>query len=249
MDVIELEPEESDQSPAATLKRTIARWAGRFSASCQCNAESKVVAPLMTTMGLDYAVKLFDILFKERLQSSLPSYLAIAEQVMLFGALQDSIHFGPEANMVSSLRAQYHGAMDVLAVSQADAFKLIGDVWGKDKTWEKYNNIFSLITEMDSKVLLEKGIKVWHTLLEAGDVMYLPAGFTVATRMRAPGSGKTHGNSDGNSAALKFLFVPSEDMATHADVFSELVKCKPPAAEAKVLSTLADAIALALNPA
>ena len=237
-------PTNEDQSDVAALKRTLSRWHKQFPNASECTTDFKVVAPLLPVMGSDCAVSLFNKLFGERVVSKLPSYHAIAENVLMFGALQDSCHFGREANSVATLRAQYAGATDVLAISGTGALKLIKEVWKKDApTWDLYDKIFTHISQADAVQCKEKGITIWTGTVAPGDVLYVPAGFTTATRMRMPADAAQH------TAAMKFGFLASKDLSATAEVLSALIACNPNPADLKVINLLQDVVALAQETA
>ena len=151
-----------------------------FPASTEANTYNKVVAPLLEHMGMSAAKVCYDSLLPNSVVSRLPSYNSMAEQIMLFGALTDTILFGYEPNLAACMRMQTSGVCVVLAISAPHAVKYIQDIKCTSKlTWQMFSDALTNMTGADGKACIEKGLKVYSGIFERGMALHparLPRG-------------------------------------------------------------------------
>ena len=226
-------------SPTIKLQKTLVRWMQSFPKSSALKNE-RVVAPVHGAMGADAAIEAFNAIVPARARSRLPIFTALAEHVMLFGDMKDSVHFGHEPNRMAALRAQHKGACTFLMMSAENVARYYQEVCQKEQiTWEMYRNILKNITEADVKACQAKGITIVHGLVEPGMLMYSPAGWVLACRALA--------EPDSHQSALKFHFLPSAGLDYASTVFETLSRFQPSASDKKVLEVLQDVVTVAIN--
>ncbi len=82
------------------LLNALTRWLAAFPNSSEAKGFGKVVAPLLPAMGADTAIAMFNTLVPKKVVSRLPSYTSVSDNCVCFGAMKDSIHFGPEPHFL-----------------------------------------------------------------------------------------------------------------------------------------------------
>lgn len=229
-----------DRSPSAQLKATLARWEKSFPQSKEASAAGKVLAPMLPGMGADAAIDIFKSLAIAATRSKLPSFGALSEQVVLYGALKDTVQFGSEPSMLASIRAQHAGVCQVLAMSAADAARYHKEVCNKqDLSWDMHKEALKNLTEAEAKACHAKAISIFHCTLEPGMLLYVPPGFTYAFNVTSQG--------DANQSLFKYVFLPEKALKFTQAALNEMSTFQPSPGDANVISLVQDVISVALN--
>lgn len=238
-EVFRTEFSDKDTSAKAQMSRTLVRWAKSFPSSSEAVTENKVVAPMLVSMGLDAANEVFRALAPSRVESRLPSFTAMSESVVLFGALKESVNFGHEPNLLACMRLQHDGVCNIMTISATDAIRYWKEVCNKEAvTWDMYRETLKNLTVAEAKACHTKGIHIHHGEFEPGMALYIPIGFVTGSFVAS--------QSKANQSAVKFPLLPSACLRSADEALGALTTLKPQATDAKTIGILRDVIAVAL---
>ena len=156
---------------------------------------------------------------------------------MLYGSLNGTVHMGPEPHLLPAFRFQTEGMNKFIACSASDAKEIVSKHRGKtEATWDDYKNLFRDLKEADVTTFKELGVKLFHGTLVKGMVLYLPAGFVLATASCS--------QCTKHQAALKVVCMPKALSEWMADQMSAVGFFQPSGTDLKSMQTISDTCAI-----